>query len=140
MKHRGFTLIEILIVLVIVSILAALAVPGYGQYVGRSKIRTVQGDLQTLALLFEQRYQRVLSYPVADLSNTAALQVQFTTFAPASDAAEIDFSSTNSSLTEYTVVATGKSGYMDGCTFSLTDNGTKTITGCTKDAVNGEWL
>ena len=33
MKHRGFTLIEILIVLVIVSILAALAVPGYGQYV-----------------------------------------------------------------------------------------------------------
>lgn len=140
MKYRGFTLIEILVVLAIVAILAAAAVPGYGQYIGKSKIRTVQGDLQTLALLFEQRYQRVLSFPVDDLANTVAVQEMFDSFAPASAAAEVMFSSTDSGLTQYTVIATGKSSHLNGCTFSLTHTGTKTITGCSTDAYNGEWL
>ena len=139
MKERGFTLIEIIVVMAIVSILAAFAVPGYSQYIAKGKLRTVQGDLQTLALLFEQRYQRVLSFPAEALADTAALTAVFTTFAPASEATEITFSNSNPGLTEYTVVATGTSGHMKGCSISLTHNGVKAISGCTNDSYNGEW-
>lgn len=38
MKHRGFTLIELMIVVAIVGLLAALAFPAYQDYVRRARI------------------------------------------------------------------------------------------------------
>ena len=40
-KEQGFTLIELMIVIAIIGILAAVAVPQYGQYVKRSKFAEV---------------------------------------------------------------------------------------------------
>ncbi len=52
MRH-GFTLIELLIVVAIIAILAAIAVPNFLEAQTRSKVVRMQNDLRTLAQAIE---------------------------------------------------------------------------------------
>ena len=77
-KHKkalGFTLIELMITVVVVAILAAIALPSYQNYIKRANIKAAQTDLVALSLVFENYYQRNLSYPNQDYTNTSALSV-----------------------------------------------------------------
>ena len=56
-RADGFTLIEVMIVVVVVAILAAIAVPSYSQYVTRSRLTEAHGTLATFRLRMEQSYQ-----------------------------------------------------------------------------------
>ena len=52
-KSMGFTLIELLIVVAIIAILAAIAVPNFLEAQTRSKVSRVKSDLRTLKTAFE---------------------------------------------------------------------------------------
>ncbi len=65
--QRGVTLIELMIVVVVVSILAAVAYPSYTQSVVRSKRQAAKNLLYTIADRQEQFYQDNKRY-AADLS------------------------------------------------------------------------
>ena len=54
MKHeRGFTLIELMIVVAIIAILAAIAIPAYQDYVTRTQVTTGLTDITGAKAAFE---------------------------------------------------------------------------------------
>ena len=61
-KNRGFTLIEVMIVVVIVAILASVALPSYNDYVIRSKITQAVQGLSARQTRMEQCFQDSRTY------------------------------------------------------------------------------
>ncbi|MEI7633572.1 MAG: prepilin-type N-terminal cleavage/methylation domain-containing protein [bacterium] len=63
MKFKAFTLIELLIVVAIIAILAAIAVPNFLEAQTRSKVSRVRSDLRTVTLGLESYQADNSKYP-----------------------------------------------------------------------------
>ena len=61
-RHRGFTLIEILMVVVIIGILAALAVPKFGRSRSMTYSAAIRSDLRTLSVAQEDYFLEKSAY------------------------------------------------------------------------------
>lgn len=77
-KTNGFTLIELMIVMAIVGILAAIAYPSYTQYMQESRRADCEGALMQLAAAMERDFSRNNGYSdiiaAGNFSNQCPLQ------------------------------------------------------------------
>jgi type IV pilus assembly protein PilE len=69
MKAKGFTLIELMIVVAIVAILASVALPAYTDYVRRSQVQEATAELSNLRIRLEQYFQDNRNYGTANCAD-----------------------------------------------------------------------
>ena len=68
-RNSGFTLVELMIVILMIAILAAIAVPAYGRYSRQAKRQDAQTEMFKIQQDEEQYYSLKHKYFEADLSS-----------------------------------------------------------------------
>ncbi|WP_422847353.1 type IV pilin protein [Acidovorax sp. M14] len=127
-KVRGFTLIELMIVVAVVSILSAVAYPSYQEYVRRGHRAEARAGLLQTQQWLERAATATGTYP------TASLPTSLTWSTDSSKRYTIALAASNTA-TSYTLTATPKSGSAqasDKCgTYTLTNSGLRGAAGKT---------
>ncbi len=119
-KQAGFTLIEMMVVVAIIGILAAIAMPAYQDYVRRGRVSEAVGTLSNQQARMEQYFQDKRQYDGACVDGTVAPSMKPTT--------TFDFDCNPLPVgNTYTLKATGK-GAMLGFHYSVTETGAKSTT------------
>lgn len=70
--RRGFTVVELTIVIVVIGILTSITMISYGTYQRRTQIATAQNDLKAINNALEKYYSKNGAYPISTLPNGAA--------------------------------------------------------------------
>lgn len=106
-ENRGFTLIELMVVVAVLGILASIAVPSYQEYVLRSKLVDAPSSLAQLRVSMEQYYQDNRSYDENPGKPTGTCGVAVS----GSNSKYFAYTcETSSSGDKFTITATGISG------------------------------
>jgi type IV pilus assembly protein PilE len=109
---RGFTLMELMIVVVVIGVLASIAYPYYNDYITRSKIQEATSGLSDGRVKLEQFFQDNRTY----LGGPAPTNTTY-----------FNYSLSGASTTAYTLTATGKDS-MTGYTFTIDQNNARQTT------------
>lgn len=135
-RLRGFTLLELMMVIVVIAILASIALPSYTDYIRRGKFTEAQSQLSDMRAKLEQYYQDNRNYG----STAATCGVAVPTGA---DARYFTYTcnwlpgGTNQG---YTITATGVAAEgLDGIAFTVNESNTRqsTVTAATTMANAG---
>jgi type IV pilus assembly protein PilE len=70
-RHHGFSLIELMIVVAVIGILAAIAMPSYDSYVKKTRRADAQGVLLQNAQMLERRYTESNRYSTSSTCPSA---------------------------------------------------------------------
>jgi type IV pilus assembly protein PilE len=119
-RHTGFTLIEVMIVVAIIAILSAIAIPSYSEYVIRSRLTEGVAALSSMRVKMEQYFQDNRTYVGACDAGTVAT--------PPTGIPNFNITCPTPTATSYSVLATG-TDKLDGFVYTLNERNQKTTTG-----------
>jgi type IV pilus assembly protein PilE len=103
-KRRGFTLIELMIVVAVVGILASIAYPSYTRHVAKNARTEGQRELIRLSQLMEQYFLDHRSYT----TDMTKLGMSADPFATENGSYKIDAVAVNSIATDFKLTATAQ--------------------------------
>ena len=120
-NSQGFTLIELLIVVAIIGIIAAIAIPNLLNAIDRGKQKRTMADMRSVGTAIEAYAVDTNKYPIATDTATLQTAVQpiYIKNMPTADGWANTFV-VASAATEYTVYSTGKDGSGSTCTAGTT--------------------
>jgi len=135
-NRKGFTLIELMVVIAIIIILAAVAIPNYINMTHRAQVSRATSDLSILATALECYRTDIGTYPAAITFDTKLAPTSDTLLVPAylTAASEIQitgseesvtYSSSDGGLTTWTIIAKTADGKG---TVTAVSNGATTVT------------
>jgi prepilin-type N-terminal cleavage/methylation domain-containing protein len=144
MKKRGFTLIELMVVVVIIGILAAIAIPNFVKIVDKAKVASVKANQHTAQVAVESMAIDLMgAYPTVEANIETEIPPNFknpynasddkaaaflvttgsAAYTPADEAANegrvryvTDGAAASNDGTGYTIVGFGKNGLLTGLT------------------------
>lgn len=120
-RIKGFTLIELMIVVAVVAILAGIGLPAYSGYVNRAKISEAVANLSDMRVKMEQYFLDNRTYAGACTAGTVA---------PLPNGKYFDYACSGLSGTTYTVTAAAKAGQgLNSLAYSINQNNERLTTG-----------
>ena len=105
-SSKGFTLIELMIVVAIIGILAAIAIPQFSEYRTRAFNATAEGDLKNIMTSEEAYYAGLQTYenlavttgPASNIASLPGLRVSLNVCARVTSANAADYSANTEHL------------------------------------------
>ena len=110
--QRGFTLVELLVVVAVIGILASIGIPSYNNYVIRGKLVEGTSELSDGRVKMEQFFQDNRTY----VGGTCPAETANFTY---------DCNTPAATTNTYTITATGK-GNISGYSYTINQNNAKT--------------
>lgn len=138
-KYRGFTLIELMIVVLIIGVVSAIAFPQYTKFVRESRKTDAQADMQELASFMERQFTVNNGYYSSGTTKLKDADLPFVSSSRGGGSDYYKYKLTGVGATAYTITATtvGDQASYKGCgtgdpDMTLDETGAVTPTVCWK--------
>lgn len=142
-RETGFTLIELMVVVAIVAILAAIAMPSYTDYIRRGQVAEAPTYLADYRVKLEQYYQDYRNYGTGAACANGTGAPSWSNFVPAGAQYFTYACALTNGGQGYTLTATGSSRQAVGHEYTIDNNNNRTTTkfkGTAYSPAKGCWL